>query len=408
MKRESSLLLLTHLFPNPANPKLGTFFRNKALALKRVGCRVTVVAPVPSVPFPLGRLTRYRGNVFPDRSGEMEGIEIHYPRFVRPPGAWFRPYEGTSMHRASRALIRRLHERERFDAVIGGMLTNDGHAALLAGRELGIPAYSYAIGSDIHTYPKNEPAVANLTTRLFGELDGIFAVGPNFTTQIQEAYPSFRDKVRCNALGVDVTRFCPDRSGELWRELGFTEALRLALYVGDFSRAKGVEELMELIPKMRDERIGFVLVGKGALLEPLQQRIARGGGGYDRCRVFPYLDFSSLVRFYQNADFFLFPSHAEGSPTVLIEAIACGLPVIASDIPPNHDAVTEGENGRFFPVGDLSAMESAIRAHLESGERASFSEASRSHALRCFDQDQAARELVEEILAEPGGSADAT
>lgn len=406
MKRECSILLLTHLFPNPANPKLGTFFRNKALALKRVGCRITVVAPVPSVPFPLGRLPRYRGNVFPERAGQMEGIEIHYPRFVRPPGAWFRPREGRSMYRASRGLLRSLHQRERFDAVIGGMLTNDGHAALLAGRELGIPAYSYAIGSDIHTYPKNEPAVARLTTRLFGDLDGIFAVGPNFTTQIQQAYPGFREKVRCNALGVDVTRFCPVRSGELWRELGFREDLRLALYVGDFSRAKGVEELMELIPRMRDERIGFVLVGKGGLLEPLQQRIARGGRDYERCRVFPYLDFSSLVRFYQNADFFLFPSHAEGSPTVLIEAIACGLPVIASDIPPNHDAVAEGENGRFFPVGNLSAMESAIRAHLESGEGARFSEASRSRALRCFDQDQTALALVEEVLADRAGSVD--
>ena len=399
MKQECSVLLLTHLFPNPANPKLGTFFRNKALALKRVGCRITVVAPVPSVPFPLGRLPRYRGNVFQERSGEMEGIEIHYPRFVRPPGAWFRPYEGTSMHRASRALIRRLHERERFEAVIGGMLTNDGHAALLSGRELGIPAYSYAIGSDIHTYPKNEPAVARLTTRLFGDLDGVFAVGPNFARQIEAAYPGHREKVRCNPLGVDLNVFKPGRGDEWKRELGFADDQVVGLFVGDLSPAKGVAELMDLIPRLADRSLGWVIVGKGVLLETLQARIAAREPGFEKCRVLPYLDFPSLVRSYQNADFFFFPTHAEGSPTVLIEAIACGLPVLASDIPPNHDAVNAGENGGFFPVGDLDAMEQAILGLLPAGERLRLGEASREFALRFFDQEAAARELIAAITS---------
>lgn len=398
MKREASLLLFTHLFPNPASPKLGTFFRNKALALKRAGCRVIVVAPVPAVPFPLGWLPRYRGRAVPARSGEMEGIEIHHPRFARPPGAWFRPFEGRSMFLASRGLLRTLHQRERFDAVIGGMLTNDGLAALLAGRDLGIPAYSYAIGSDIHTYPKNEPRVARLTGRLFRELDGIFAVGPNFAREIAEEYPGHRGKVACNVLGVDVERFRPGRAAAWKRELGFGEERVVGLFVGDLCRAKGVAELIDLIPRARDLPVGWALVGKGELLEPLRRRVEAKAPGFEHCRVFPYLDFASLVRCYQNADFFLFPSHAEGSPTVLIEAIACGLPVLASDIPGNHDAVVEGRNGRFFPVGDLDAMEAAIRGLLPAGERARLGEASRELALRHFDQAAAARELIEAIL----------
>ncbi len=399
MNTEKSLLLFTHLFPNPANLKLGTFFRNKALALKRVGCRLTVVAPVPSVPFPLGLLPRYRGKAFKDRSGSMEGIEIHYPRFVRPPGAWFRPHEGRSMFLASRSLLRSLHQREPFDAVIGGMLTNDGSAALLAGKELGIPAYSYAIGSDIHTYPKNEPAVARLTEELFAELDGIFAVGPNFTRQIEEAYPAHRDKVRCNPLGVDLKVFVPGASEGWKRELGFPEDRVVGLFVGDLGRAKGVAELMELIPRLKDLPLAWVIVGKGALLEALQQRIEGHAPGYEHCRVLPYLDFAALVRSYQNADFFFFPTHAEGSPTVLIEAIACGLPVLASDIPPNHDAVTAGENGAFFPVGDLAAMEAVIRGILPESERQRLGAASRELALQHFDQEAAARELLAAITA---------
>jgi glycosyltransferase involved in cell wall biosynthesis len=399
MKRELSLLFFTHLFPNPANPKLGTFFRNKVLALRRAGCRITVVSPVPLVPFPLSLLRRYREKSVPVRSGEVEGIKVYYPPFVRPPGAWFRPFEGCAMYLVSRALIRRLHRSESFDAVIGGMLTNDGHAALLAGRALGIPAYSYAIGSDIHTYPRNEPRVARLTRRLFSGLDGVFAVGPNFTRQIREEYPEYREKIRCNPLGVDMEVFCPNRSGDWRQELGFSEELSIGLFVGNLTRAKGLAELMDVIPRMRDAPVAFVLVGKGEFLEPLQKRIAEGAVGFDRCRVIPFLDAASLPRFFQNADFFLFPSHAEGSPTVLIEAIACGLPVLASDIPANHDAVTEGGNGRFFEVARSDQLESVLRKFLDSDDPRVFGAASRRKALAEFDSVMNARVLLQEISA---------
>jgi glycosyltransferase involved in cell wall biosynthesis len=397
MKSECSILLLTHLFPNPANPKLGTFFRNKAVALKQAGCRITVVSPVPFVPFPLGLLPGYRDRIVPVRSRESEGIEIHYPRFFRPPGAWFRPFEGLSMYLASRALIRRLHRSARFDAVVGGMLTNDGYASVLTGSDLGIPAYSYAIGSDIHTYPKNEPSVARLTRRLFSELDGVFAVGPNFTRQIHEEYPEHIEKVRCNPLGVDVSVFCPGSSKEWWRELGFPEELTIGLFVGDLSRAKGIADWMDLVPQLSDLRVGWVIVGKGELLGELLQRIAEGAPGFERVRVFPYLDSASLVRSFQNADFFFFPSHAEGSPTVLIEAIACGLPVLASDIQANHDAVTEGVNGRFFPVGEVAGFESVLREFLVSEDARHFGVASREKALEEFNSLMNAKSLLREI-----------
>jgi glycosyltransferase involved in cell wall biosynthesis len=403
MKRECSLLLLTHLFPNPANPKLGTFFRNKALALKRVGCRVTVVAPVPAVPFPLGMHPRYRDRIVPLRTAEWEGMEIHYPRFVRPPGAWFRPWEGRSIHLACRSLIRQLHKRENFDAVIGGMLTNDGLAALLAGRDLGLPAYSYAIGSDIHTYPRSEPKVAALTRRVFRELEGVFAVGPNFAREIQDEYPEFREKVRCNPLGVDVNVFRPNAGGEGWRELGFSERLSVALYVGDLSRAKGVADWMEIVPRTADLPIGWVMVGKGELQDEIQARIKADAPGFERVRLFPYLDFTSLVQAYQHADFFFFPSHAEGSPTVLLEAIACGLPVLASDIPANHDAVEEGGNGWFFPVGDVQMAERGLRSFLGMADLVEFGSCSRELAVREFDSMCNASKLIQSIASKMAG-----
>lgn len=395
--KKPSILLLTHLFPNSANRKLGTFLRNKAIALKRAGADVTVVAPVPMVPIPLNRIKRYRDRIVSETFAEDSGIEVHYPRYFRPPGAWFRPYEGLSMHRFSRPLLRRLHRERRFNAVIGGMLTNDGYAALLAGRDLGIPAYSFAIGADIHTFPVGKPKVRRLNERLFGELRGIFAVGPHFAEQIRETYPEFREKVRCNPFGVDVTLFQPGdlHEKEEWRkELGFRRETPVALYVGDLAPLKGVPEILQLIPRLQNLDIAFVLVGKGLLLESIQDKIENGSPGFSSCRVFPYLDIGNLVRFYQSADVFVFPSHFEGSPTVLMEAVACGLPVIASDIPPHHDAVIEGKNGWFFSVGDVDGLESFIRKFLTERGFENQVKVSREHALRHFDSLENARSLL--------------
>jgi len=395
--KSPSILLLTHLFPNSANPKLGTFLRSKALALKAAGADVTVAVPVPMVPFPLKRLQRYRDRFVPETFATMSGIDVFYQRFFRPPGAWFRPFEGLSMHRFGRKLLRRLHRERQFDAVIGGMLTNDGYAALLAGRDLGIPAYSFAIGADIHTFPVGNPKVRALNERLFEELNTVFAVGPHFADQIRESYPEFQEKILCNPFGVDVTLFQPGDpvEQESWKlELGFKKETPIALYVGDLHPLKGVPEIMQLVPRVQDLDIGFVLVGKGPLLDGIENAIENHSSGFSACRVFSYLELNDLVRFYQNADFFIFPSHFEGSPTVLMEAISSGLPVIASDIPPHHDAIVEGENGFFFPVEDVTMLESLVRAHLSRQDTAACRSVSRERALLHFDSLENAKELL--------------
>lgn len=402
--KSPSILLLTHLFPNSANPKLGTFLRSKALALKAAGAEVTVAVPVPMVPFPLKRVPRYRDRFVPETFATMSGIDVFYQRFLRPPGAWFRPFEGLSMHRFGRKLLRRLHRERQFDAVIGGMLTNDGYAALLAGQDLGIPAYSFAVGADIHTFPIGNRKVRELNEKLFDELTAVFAVGPHFANQIRESYPESKNKVFCNPFGVDVTLFQPGDPLEQqsWkRELGFKEETPVALYVGDLHPLKGLPEIIQLIPRLQDLDIGFVLVGKGPLLEGIRKSIGRQSPGFSACRVFPYLDLEALVRFYQNSDFFLFPSHFEGSPTVLMEAIASGLPIIASDIPPHQDAVSEGANGYFFPVGDVDMIESLLRKFLAEESVTTQNSVSRERALLHFDSLKNARALLAFLQERP-------
>jgi rhamnosyl/mannosyltransferase len=71
-------------------------------------------------------------------------------------------------------------------------------------------------------------------------------------------------------------------------------------------------------------------------------------------------DGAELRELYRNADVFVLPSEREGMPLVLLEALAMGLPIVATDIPGNRDVVVHGQNGLLVPLGDPSALRQAL------------------------------------------------
>ena len=77
-----------------------------------------------------------------------------------------------------------------------------------------------------------------------------------------------------------------------------------------------------------------------------------------------------LPSVYQAASVFVLPSHLEGHPKVLIEAMSCALPVIASDAPGNRTLVTHGENGLLFPINDAPALAACMAELLNNATRA--------------------------------------
>ena len=80
----------------------------------------------------------------------------------------------------------------------------------------------------------------------------------------------------------------------------------------------------------------------------------------DKVQFTGYINQEELPRYYNEADVYISPSHVDGSSVSLMEAMACGLPCLVSDIPANKEWVTEGENGWLFPDGDADALAEVI------------------------------------------------
>ncbi|NYZ17918.1 glycosyltransferase [Azospirillum sp. RWY-5-1] len=138
---------------------------------------------------------------------------------------------------------------------------------------------------------------------------------------------------------------------------GFTAPLRL-LVVGRLVRQKGVDLILEAMART-PVPLDLTVVGDGGARPALEAQAA-ALGLQTRVRFAGWLERTALPDAYRAADLFVFPSRDEGMPNVVLEAMATGLPVAATDIAGNRDLVVDGETGFLLPVDDVAALTAAL------------------------------------------------
>jgi len=138
------------------------------------------------------------------------------------------------------------------------------------------------------------------------------------------------------------------------------------LYVGRLASGKGLPELVSaartVIDRYQDPALRFVLVGRGPLLSRLCHLVSEAGlqGRFDFRGDIPVERRDELVRLYQRSSIFVLPSHHEGMSTALLEAMACGLPVVSTAVGGAPEVVVDGENGLLVPPRDPKALAEAL------------------------------------------------
>jgi glycosyltransferase involved in cell wall biosynthesis len=158
--------------------------------------------------------------------------------------------------------------------------------------------------------------------------------------------------------GVDAERFRPGQD---------SDDRRYVLYVGRLDFPKGLPDLLEAAERVvEDHGLEFVIAGKGPLRARLERLADRRGIG-DHVTFAGYVSRAHQLKLYQNATAFVLPSHYEGLPTVLLEAMACGAPAIATMVGGCPEVIDDGVNGVLVPPGDPEALADAIGAVLDDG-----------------------------------------
>lgn len=224
--------------------------------------------------------------------------------------------------------------------------------------------------------------------------------------------------------GVDVQRFTPTpdrmmRADELRRELGIPAAAPVVGYVGRLTRDKGVPELVDAFLQLADRfpDLRLLLVGRFEDEDPLPVETRRRletnvnvilpGHHHQRNTEHQVADVrkddwpvEDAAPYYALMDVFVLPSHREGLPNVVLEAQAAGKPVVAARATGVVDAVTDGETGLLFTVGDAAALTRAVTTLLEKKDLAfELGRAGHARVQREFRQEQIWEALHQEYLS---------
>lgn len=171
-----------------------------------------------------------------------------------------------------------------------------------------------------------------------------------------------RGKLRlvCGGVDPDELRAAPRVSRA---ELGVPRNAPIVFWAGRLDRVKGLGHLIDAFAGVARSSVAHLLLaGDGPLRESLGERIERADLASRVHLLGARRDVPSLLR---ATDVFVFPSLTEGLPNALLEAMACGCPIVTTDVPGCRDLITAGETGLIVPFGDVAALSTAIMRLLD-------------------------------------------
>ncbi len=351
-----TLLTFSTLYPNDQQPNHGIFVENRLRHLVASGdVLASVVAPVPWFPSGAPMFGSWAAYARAAQREMRHGLDVYHPRYPVIPklGMSVAPW---LLYRATLPLLRRLRATPGRPAAIDAhYVYPDGVAATWLGRRLGLPVVITARGTDVSLIPRHA-IPRRLIQCAIRDAAALIAVSEALK-QALVGLGAPADKVTVLRNGVETALFRPpdDRRG-LRAALGLTGPTLIS--VGLLIERKGHHRVIEAMPGLPGYTL--LIVGEGPERARLAAMIDRLGLA-DRVRLLGARPHAELPALYGAADALVLASSREGWANVLLEAMACGTPVIASNIWGNPEVVRSRAAGLITGENTAAGIVAAAR-----------------------------------------------
>ncbi len=399
LMKKLRILTISHLFPNKDVESLGLFISRQGQYLAKYGIECDFLVPRAWAPWPLYCLSRWRRYGPANPLAAPKVLEARPVRYIRLPGTWFTRFEYKSAIIALRAAAMRWHKENPFDMVLGISMFPGAEAAVAIGKKLNLPVAALAIGGDVMIYSEQSPVFRRRLDGILEQVDLPIGVSESICKKLAETGKCKR-KPLCVYLGRDSERFSPPKNKrKLRQELGWADDDIVAVYVGFIVHTKGINELTTVVERLFGKYHNFrlVCIGEGPATERLVQLRARADR--DGAVVLPgLLSPEEVPKYLQASDFMVFPSHSEGMPQSILEAMNCGLPVVTTRVGGIPEAVIDGQTGLLVDAKDVEQLKNAMERMINDGEfRHSAGQKALAYVNEKFDAEQHARKLAESL-----------
>jgi glycosyltransferase involved in cell wall biosynthesis len=348
------IAVVTRYFPSSAELWQG---RSAYQTLRVLARKADVRVFYPNASYPSWLRPRSRSYDKLDASYSPPDVKVNYydfpalPLVSRPLNGWM----------AARVLLPYIRDFAP-DVIFSFFLYPDGYAALKIGKALSVPVVAKSIGSDINRI--SDPISALDTRTVLREADFLVTVS-NDLRRKAVAMGAFPEKARTIHNGCDLSVFHVRDRLAARQKLGLDPAAETVVYIGRMDLKKGLRELVEAAASLHSERpnLRVYLVGEGPDRNIIESAIqAHNASSY--IHAMPGCSPDEVPEWMTAADLVTLPSYMEGCPNVVLEALACGRPVVATNVGGIPEIMSD-ECGQLVPPRDPSALARAFAAVLD-------------------------------------------
>ena len=379
------ILSFTTLYPNAVQPRHGVFVENR---LRRIAAQpdidLTVLAPVPWFPLQSSLFGRYATFAKVPVRETRFGIEIAHPRFPTLPkvGMTLAPH---LLYRWMQPVVEKMFAGgSDVDLIDAHYFYPDGVAASMLGRKFDRPVVITARGSDINVIARQYAAPRSMILRAARNAAALIAVSDGLADAMAEIGIE-RDRIRVLRNGVDLDMFQPADWEQARRRIRVEQPLLVS--VGNLVPLKGHDLIIRSLPQLPGYNL--LIVGSGPEEDALKS-LAQELNLADRITFHSGVAHDRMPEIYNAADALVLASQSEGWPNVLLEAMACGTPVVSTNVSGATDAVSSPAAGRICAERTPAAIAHSVKdlfRSLPSGA------ATRAHAEQ-FDWDSIVQEQI--------------
>lgn len=334
-------------FPNRYYPQLGTFIKQSIDSIANQKVDITVVSPKPFV-LPFSAFPYHNFSKLP-RIEHTEKYDLHYPRYVYAvPKKYFYPITGISYaHFVSRYAIKNIKPKP--DLIHAHFSYPDGFGMIGLAKKWNIPLVISALGTIERKVAYEGTYTSRQIIKAMNFADKVLSVSEDLKLHIVNLGIN-ENKVIVVPNGVDTEKFKPAGKENSRKLLNLPLDKNIILFVGALRSIKGVDYLIEAAKNFVDSNTELYLVGRDDGLKKSLKKMAQDFKITDFIKFIGPVNHEDIPLWISASDILVLPSLSEGRPNVVLEALACEVPVVATDVGGIPELIINGETGYLVPA----------------------------------------------------------
>jgi teichuronic acid biosynthesis glycosyltransferase TuaC len=345
------ILSFSYCFPNHANPNWGIFVYHRLAAMASKN-DLKVCAPVPWFPF----LSTRNGNPGPEKD-DWNSLSVYRPRFFYFPGI-LKNQDARFYTRGLRNWLHELCESWRPDILDAHFVWPDGVGVASIAKEIGIRYVITLRGKIYECLPI--PSQRKQCEKALKNASAVISVSKAMADEAAKLGVQ-PDKIFVIPNGIDKTKLTPKDKARCRQELGLPEKRRILLTVSHLGHRKGHFEVIEALSGLPDDVLLAIVGGaaQGGTIDALKDAAMKFGVADQLILPGPQ-PYEKIPLYFGAADASVLASYREGCPNAVLESLACGTPVVATDVGAVRDILPAMDVGRIVPPQKVEPLREAL------------------------------------------------